>query len=364
MSGSSAAPHPNPGPGAPGGPSGPAGALQAGPPGSADPTAPAPHHGPTATEVRLDALMPAEMAAKAAEIGVRKAALGTGPMFVLAILAGAFIALGAAFATTVAAGAAGELPYGVIRLLAGLAFSLGLILVIVGGAELFTGNNLLAMAWASRRISTGAVVRNWVIVYAGNLVGAVGTAVLVVVAGQYAFGGGSVVRNWIVVYAGNLVGAVGTAVLVVAAGQYAFGAGSVGSVALSSAATKVAYAPFQAFVLGILCNGLVCLAVWLTYSARTTTDRILAIVPPIAAFVAMGFEHSVANMYFIPAGMLIRAVAPASFWTAIDRVPADYAALDWAGLVGNLVPVTLGNIVGGTILVGAVYWLVYLRGRH
>ncbi len=288
-----------------------------------------PHHGPTATEARLDALMPAEMASKAAEVGVRKAALGIVPTFVLAVLAGAFIALGAAFATTVSAGAGGMLPYGIVRLVAGLAFSLGLILVIVGGAELFTGNNLLAMAWAARRISTGAVIRNWAIVYVGNLVGAVGTAVLVV-----------------------------------AAGQYAFGASSVGLVALSTAAAKVGYGPLQAFALGILCNGLVCLAVWLTYSARTTTDRILAIVPPIAAFVAMGFEHSVANMYFIPAGMLIRAIAPDAFWTQIEHVPADYAALDWAGLVGNLVPVTLGNIVGGTILVGAVYWLVYLRGKH
>jgi formate transporter len=287
------------------------------------------HHGPTATEARLDALMPAEMASKAAEIGVRKAGLGILPTFVLAVLAGAFIALGAAFATTVSAGAAGVLPYGIIRLVAGLAFSLGLILVIVGGAELFTGNNLLAMAWASRRISTLAVVRNWAIVYVGNLVGAVGTVVLVVAAGQYAFGGGSV-----------------------------------GAVALATAATKAGYSPLQAFVLGILCNGLVCLAVWLTYSARTTTDRILAIVPPITAFVAMGFEHSVANMFFIPAGMLIRAVAPESFWTQIGGVPADYAVLDWTGLVGNLLPVTLGNIVGGTVLVGAVYWLVYLRGKH
>jgi formate/nitrite transporter len=291
--------------------------------------APVPHHGPTATEVRLDALLPTEMAAKAAEIGVRKAALGIVPTFVLAVLAGAFIALGAAFATTVSAGATGMLPYGIVRLVAGLAFTLGLILVIVGGAELFTGNNLLAMAWASRRISIGAVIRNWVIVYIGNLVGAAGTAVLVVAAGQYEFGGASV-----------------------------------GAAALSTTAVKVGYGPLQAFVLGILCNGLVCLAVWLTYSARTTTDRILAIVPPIAAFVAMGFEHSVANMYFIPVGMLIRAVAPDTFWARIEHVPADYAALDWSGLVGNLVPVTLGNIVGGTILVGAVYWLVYLRGKH
>jgi formate/nitrite transporter len=221
------------------------------------------------------------------------------------------------------------LPYGVIRVLAGLAFSLGLILVIVGGAELFTGNNLLAMAWAARRVSVAAVIRNWAIVYAGNLVGAVGTAVLAVMAGQYLFGDGAV-----------------------------------GAAALSTAAAKAGLEPLRAFVLGILCNGLVCLAVWLTYSARTTTDRILAIVPPIAAFVAMGFEHSVANMYFIPAGMLIRVLAPPGFWTAIDHVPADYSGIDWAGLAGNLVPVTLGNIVGGTILVGAVYWLVYLRGKH
>ncbi len=291
--------------------------------------APGPHHGPTATEARLDALLPSEMAAKAAEIGVRKAALGIVPTFVLAVLAGAFIALGAAFATTVSAGTAGMLPYGLVRLLAGLSFSLGLILVIVGGAELFTGNNLLAMAWAARRISTAAVMRNWVVVYVGNLVGASVTAVLVVAARQYEFGGASV-----------------------------------GAAALSTAAAKVGYDPLQAFVLGILCNGLVCLAVWLTYSARTTTDRILAIVPPIAAFVAMGFEHSVANMYFIPAGMLIRAMAPDAFWTRIEHAPSDYAALDWAGLAGNLVPVTLGNIVGGTILVGAIYWLVYLRGKH
>jgi len=284
-------------------------------------------HRPSA-EARLDALLPPEMAAKASDIGARKAGAAIVPTFVLAVLAGAFIALGAAFATTVTAGASGVVPYGIARLLAGLAFSLGLILVIVGGAELFTGNNLLAMAWASRRITLGAVARNWGIVYAGNFVGAVGTAVLIVVAGQYRFGGDAV-----------------------------------GATALSTALLKVAHSPLEAFTLGVLCNGLVCLAVWLTYSARTTTDRILAIVPPIAAFVAMGFEHSIANMYFIPVAMLIRLVAPPAFWVSIGKTPADYAAVDLPGLVGNLVPVTLGNIVGGTLLVGAVYWLVYLRGR-
>jgi formate transporter len=284
------------------------------------------YRGGTVIEARVDALLPAQMAAEAIQAGIREAALGFVPMCFLSVLAGAFIALGAAFATTVLAGGSSVMPYGVTRLMAGVAFSFGLILVIVGGAELFTGNNLLAMAWASRRISIAAVMPNWAIVYVGNLVGGVGTAVLLFVAGQYRFGDGAV-----------------------------------GAVALSTAAAKVSLDPRRAFALGILCNGLVCLAVWLTYSARTTTDRILAIIPPVAAFVAMGFEHSVANMYFIPVGMLIRAGAPASFWTAIGQAPADYAVLNWQGLIGNLVPVALGNIVGGTILVGAVYWLVYLR---
>ncbi len=136
-----------------------------------------------------------------------------------------------------------------------------------------------------------------------------------------------------------------------------------GATALASALQKVEHDPLAAFALGVLCNALVCLAVWLTYSARSTTDRIVAIVPPITAFVTMGFEHSVANMYFIPVAMLIRAVAPGAFWDSIGKTSADYGALDVGGLVGNLVPVTLGNILGGTLLVGAVYWLVYLRDR-
>jgi formate transporter len=283
---------------------------------------------PTTPEFRLDPLLPAETAVKAEEIGVKKAAMAAFPMFMLAVLAGAFVALAAALATTVASGGADVLPYGVLRWIVGIAFSLGLILVILGGAELFTGNNLLSVAWASRRISTRAVVRNWGIVYLGNFVGSVGTAVLIVMAGQYEFGGGLV-----------------------------------GQTALDAAATKVSYGFGQAFVLGVLCNALVCLTVWLTFMARSMTDKILVIVPPIAAFIAMGFEHSVANMYFIPVAMLIRAVAPESFWATIGQSPDDYAMLDLGGLIGNLTPVTLGNIVGGTLLVGAVYWLVYLRER-
>jgi formate transporter FocA len=280
-----------------------------------------------ASELTLDALIPAEMAAKAEQIGVKKAHLNQWSMLVLAVLAGAFIALGAIFSTTVVAGAGDKLPYGVTRLLAGVVFSLGLILVVVGGAELFTGNNLIVMAWADRKVSTALLLQNWVIVYFGNFVGALGTAALIFVSSQYLQGGGAV-----------------------------------GAAALATANSKAGLAFVPALALGILCNALVCLAVWLTFSARTTTDRILAIVPPIAAFVAAGFEHSIANMYFIPVGLFIKAGAPASFWTAIGKTAADYASLTWGNFfLNNLLPVTLGNIIGGAGLVGAVYWFVYLR---
>ena len=197
--------------------------------------------------------------------------MSTANTFALSVLAGAFIALGAIFATTVTAGGA-DVPFGVLRLLGGLAFSLGLILVIVAGAELFTGNNLIVMAWAGRRVRTIQVARNWTIVYLGNFVGALTTAGILFVGKQYEFGGGAV-----------------------------------GVQTLSIAAAKTDLGFVQAIALGALCNGLVCLAVWLCYSARTTTDKILAIVPPIAAFVAAGFEHCVANMFFIPMGLLVKA---------------------------------------------------------
>jgi formate transporter len=269
------------------------------------------------------------MAAKAEAVGVLKAGLDTVSLFVLAVLAGAFISLGAIFATTVSAGA-GDLPFGVVRLMAGLAFSLGLILIIVGGAELFTGNTLIVMAWASRKVSSA-----------------------------------SLLRNWAVVYVGNFVGALATAGVMFASGQYMFGKASVGLSALTIGEAKAGLEFLPAIALGMMCNALVCLAVWLTFSARTTTDRILAIVPPIAAFVAIGFEHSVANMYFIPEAIAVRTWAPAEFWTAIGRVPADFPNLTVdAFVVRNLLPVTIGNVIGGAVMVGVVYWFVYLRGRR
>jgi formate/nitrite transporter len=291
-------------------------------------------------EVQIDALLPPMMAVKAEELGVRKAHMGGLTMFALAVLAGAFIALGAIFATTVGAGTfvtnladGGTLstaaPTGMTRLMMGVVFSLGLILVVVGGAELFTGNNLIVMAWAGRKVSTALLLRNWAIVYAGNFVGAVATAIIMFLSQQYTFSGGAI-----------------------------------GLHALTIANHKAGLYFVPAVTLGIMCNALVCLAVWLTYSARSTTDKIMAIIFPIAAIIAAGFEHSVANMYYIPFALLVQAFAPASFWAAIHKTPADFANLTpYNFLVGNLLPVTIGNIIGGALMVGFVYWFVYLRKR-
>jgi formate transporter FocA len=277
--------------------------------------------------ISLDALVPPEMAAKAEQVGFKKAYTDPISVIVLAVVAGVFIAFGALFSTTVTAGTSGVLPYGVVRLLAGLVFSLGLILVIVGGAELFTGNNLIVMAWASRKVNTWELVKNWVYVYAGNFFGALSAVVAMFLGGQFLFANGAI-----------------------------------GAAALATADAKCNLNFVQALVLGILCNNLVCLAVWLTFSARTTTDRILTIIPPITAFVAAGFEHSIANMYFIPIGLLIKWGAPASFWASIGKTAADFPNITVEKfLFNNLLPVTIGNIIGGSVLVGLVYWFVYLR---
>ncbi|MGD0610366.1 MAG: formate transporter FocA [Anaerolineales bacterium] len=275
-------------------------------------------------EIQIDALLPQEMAEKAEAIGVRKAALPFLTLFALAILAGAFISLGAMFATTVSAGSS-VLPYGVARILVGLVFCLGLVLVVVAGAELFTGNNLIVMAWASGKISIWALLRNWLVVYLGNFVGSLLTALLV--------------------YLGK---------------QYTFGSGSVGEAALKTAVGKVNLGFVQAIALGILCNALVCLAIWLTYSARSVTDKILAILFPISAFVAASFEHSVANMYFIPYALFIKMFNPA--FAASTKV--DVTTLTWASFfIKNLLPVTIGNIIGGSGLVALMYWFIYLRRK-
>jgi formate/nitrite transporter len=276
----------------------------------------------------IDALLPQEIAEKAEAVGIQKTRRDAVTLFVLGVLAGAFIALGAMFATTVLAGADGVLPFGVSRLLAGIVFCLGLILVVVGGAELFTGNALMVMALAAAKLKLSEMLRAWVIVYVGNFVGAIGTALLVFLSGQYLLGGGSVA-----------------------------------AVALELGASKAALPFGQAFFLGTLCNVLVCLALWLSIGARSVTDKVLAIVFPVSAFVVAGFEHSVANMYLIPLALMVKAFAPDSLWTALSVTPESFANLTVAGFFANLVPVTLGNIVGGGVLVGGVYWFVYLRTR-
>jgi formate transporter len=249
----------------------------------------------------LDAYKPAEIAGLAEAAAVSKAALPLVPLITLAVMAGIFIALGGAAYTMVLA--ASDAAYGPSRALGGLVFSLGLILVIVGGAELFTGNALMVMAAVDRRITVKALARNWVIVYAGNFAGAL-----------------------------LLAGLIGMTGLL---------DGPMGAVAAKVAAAKVALPPAEAFARGILCNMLVCLAVWLTIAARDVTGKILAIVWPITAFVLLGFEHSVANMYLIPQGWL--AGAPVTL----------------GGFGANLLWVSLGNLVGGAGGVAAVYWLAY-----
>lgn len=270
-----------------------------------------------------DAYSPAEIARRVRDVGATKANLGLWSLFLLSALAGAFIALGGCFSTLTLAGLQ-DTAFGIQRLLAGITFSLGLILVILAGAELFTGNNLIIMGWASGSVSTRLLLRNWFCCYLGNWVGAIGTALLFFWSGAWR------------------------------AADY-----EPASVALRIAAHKVELEFVPAFFLGVLCNALVCLAVWLCFGARSTVDKIAAILFPITAFVALGFEHSIANMYFLAIGWLLRASGGAV--TASGLTPEQIQAIDLAGAIGNLVPVTLGNIVGGAGLVAGVYWLIYLR---
>jgi formate/nitrite transporter len=264
--------------------------------------------GPNAApDASHDAYAPAQIALRIESGGVAKANLPALKMATLGVLAGAFISFGAMFYVLVITGS--DLGFGPGRLLGGIAFSLGLILVLIGGAELFTGNNLIVMAWAERKVTTTQLLRNWGLVYVANFVGALGTVALFVLAGALDLNGGAV-----------------------------------GQTAIRIAEAKIALDPVSAFFRGVLCNTLVCLAVWLCFAAREVTGKVLAIVFPISAFVALGFEHSVANMFLIPLGMI-----------------AAGTGIDAGAIVANLVPVTLGNIVGGSGLVALTYWLVYLR---
>lgn len=268
-------------------------------------------------QLGLDAYSPREISEKIQSVGVSKARLSFLQTAMLGVLAGAFIGLGALYFTIVASDS--TLGFAATRVMGGIVFSLGLILVSVGGAELFTGNNLMVMAWADRKITAAELLRNWSVVYAANAVGAVGLAVTVYLANHGAMNGGAVAAAYVKI-----------------------------------AAAKTALPFGEAFFKGVLCNLLVCLAVWLAMAGHTVVDKIIAMVLPVSAFVAAGFEHSVANMYFIPLGLLLAdgVTLPAT---------VNVASLGWAGLASNLAAVTLGNIVGGSGMVALVYYLVYRR---
>jgi len=269
-----------------------------------------------------DDYSPPQVAQKAEAVGATKGTRDTLSTILLGILAGVFIGLGAMFCTVVTTDTG--LGFGLTKLLGGLVFCLGLVLVVVAGAELFTGNCLIVMSWMSGRTSLARLLRNWGLVYFANLAGALCLAGLMFYTYQWTFSGYGVGAN-----------------------------------ALAIANAKVNLSFGSALVRGIFCNFLVCLAVWLCFSARTVTGKIIAILFPITAFVAAGFEHSVANMYFIPMGILL-ANQPAVL-EAAGVTASNLTNLTWLGFVGNLVPVTIGNIIGGGILLGAVYWLTYLR---
>lgn len=276
-------------------------------------------------DLHLDAYAPREIAQRVERLGVTKAKMNFWTTLALSIIAGAFIAFGAEFFTFIVHDS--PLGVGLTALLGGIAFSLGLILVVIAGAELFTGNTLIIMAYLQRTISPSQLLRNWAIVFLGNLLGALSMVALMYYSGQF--------------MANNQL---------------------VGAKALLIANAKVNLPFMEALIRGILCNILVTLAVWLAIGGRYVVDKIVAIIFPITAFVASGFEHSIANMYFIPMGMLLQR-NPSVLGQAqlVGNTVIDPARLGWAGFLGNLIPVTLGNIIGGVLFVGCAYWFVYLR---
>jgi formate/nitrite transporter len=274
----------------------------------------------------IDAYAPAQMAVRVEKAGIVKSNRDFFSMFTLAMMAGVFIGLGAAFFTYTIHDS--TLSVGLTKLIGGFVFSLGLILVIITGAELFTGNNLIVMAFVSRKITFGQLLSNWGIVFTGNLFGSLIVVFLIFLTGQWTAGGGTV-----------------------------------GVTALMIANGKVNLTFLEAVSKGILCNILVCLAVYLCFSGRSVTDKILAILFPITAFVALGFEHSIANMYFIPAGLLLKH-SPEVLAAAQDILGGipDLSNLTISGFIlDNLLPVTIGNIIGGTLFVGITHWFLFLR---
>ena len=271
-----------------------------------------------ADNFNMDAYSPQQIAERVDNIGVTKARLPLLSMAMLGMLAGAFIGLGALYYTLVVSDA--SLSFAVARVLGAVCFSLGLLLVVVAGAELFTGNNLLAMAWADGKVSTAEVLRNWAVVCAANFVGAAGLALLVFLSGHAGMNGGAIAQSYL-------------------------------KIAIAKSTMPVA----ELFFRGVLCNVLVCMAVWMVLAGRSVVDKFFAIVLPVSAFVAAGFEHSIANMYFFPLALLVKESGIA--------LPAGADAITVYAMLRNLVPVILGNIFGGSVLVALVYYVIYIRPK-
>ena len=266
-----------------------------------------------------DCLAPAAIEEKVEAAGINKANMPVAKAFVLAVFAGAFIAFGGLFFTVFLSDS--TLSWGVQRVVGGLCFCLGLVLVLICGAELFTGNSLMVCALNSGKIDVAHLVRSWVVVWLGNFVGALLIVFLVYMAGIYKLNGEAVATSMVSVASG-----------------------------------KVTLDWVTIFFRGILCNIFVCLAVWIGFAGKTVVDKVVGILLPIAAFVSCGFEHCVANMYFLPMGAVMRA---AGYGADI----AGASSLDIAGIFFNLGAATLGNIVGGALLVACGYWFVYHKAK-
>jgi len=275
----------------------------------------------------FDLLLPAAMAKVAEDVGVYKATKHPLTTFYLAITAGMFISIAFVFYITATTGTA-TIPFGIAKLIGGTCFSLGLILCVICGADLFTSTVLIVVAKASGRITWGQLAKNWINVYVGNLCGALMFVALIWLSGMYMTANGA----W-------------------------------GLNVLQTADHKMHHTFIEAVCLGILANLMVCLAVWMSYSGRTLMDKMFAMILPVAMFVACGFEHSIANMFMIPLGIVVRNFASPEFWTAVGSSPDNFSHLTVLNFItDNLIPVTIGNIIGGGVLVGLTYWVIYLRG--
>lgn len=271
-------------------------------------------------------ILPPDMAKKAEDVGVAKATKRPRNAFALAVSAGVFIGIAFIFYTVVTTGNP-NMGWGASKLMGGLAFSLGLMLVVVNGGELFTSSVLTVVAKASGKITWSQLGKNWVLVYVGNFVGCLGLVAIMQMAKHYEFAGGQVGVNYMTI-----------------------------------AQHKLHHDFTQAIALGIMCNLLVCLAVWMTFSAQTVTDKLLAVTLPVAMFVAAGFEHCVANMFQIPMAIMTVTLAGPEFWEAAGTTAEQFSDLTWPNFFfANLLPVTIGNIIGGGLMVGLLYWFIYLR---